>query len=147
MPSAALLACNLATGRTHQIRVHLASIGHPLVGDPTYLRRIPAAAKGLAAPIRAALLDFPRQALHAARLGFKHPVSGAAMLFETPIPPDMQALLDLLDASEGRCATLAVATFLTGPDWSCISWGNTGPAGVRGRVQSRARRFGAVSGT
>ena len=69
----ALLECRLATGRTHQIRVHLASVGHPVVGDPVYLRRIPAAAKGLAPNLRQCLLDFPRQALHAARLGFAHP--------------------------------------------------------------------------
>ncbi len=98
-PSAAtLLECVLATGRTHQIRVHLAGIGHPLVGDPVYLRRVPAAAKALAEPTRSTLLDFPRQALHAARLGFSHPRTGQAMLFERPMPPDMQALVAALDA-------------------------------------------------
>ena len=96
-PGAALLECVLATGRTHQIRVHLASIGHPLVGDAVYLRRVPAAAKGLAAPVRGALLDFPRQALHAARLGFAHPRTGTALSFELPMPPDMQALVAALD--------------------------------------------------
>lgn len=95
--SVALLECRLATGRTHQIRVHLSHVGHPVVGDPVYLRRIPAAAKGVAAPIRNLLLDFPRQALHAARLGFKHPRTGETLCFETPVPPDMQALLDALD--------------------------------------------------
>ncbi len=93
----ALLECRLATGRTHQIRVHLANSGHPIVGDPAYLRRIPAAAKGLPDALRRQLLDFPRQALHAARLGFRHPVSGANLSFQTPPPPDMQALLDALD--------------------------------------------------
>lgn len=97
MPAAALLACTLATGRTHQIRVHLAHRGHPLVGDPTYLRRIPAHARTLAPAPRTALLDFPRQALHAARLGFNHPRTGTPLMFETPIPPDMQALIDSLD--------------------------------------------------
>ncbi len=92
----ALLECRLATGRTHQIRVHLAAIGHPIVGDPVYLRRIPAAAKGLADPLRRTLLDFPRQALHAARLGFRHPVSGAMLSFETAPPADMQGLLAAL---------------------------------------------------
>ena len=95
----ALLECRLATGRTHQIRVHLAAAGHPLVGDPVYLRRTPAAARLLPAEARGALLDFPRQALHAARLGFAHPRTGAALLFSTPLPPDFQALLDVLGPS------------------------------------------------
>jgi 23S rRNA pseudouridine1911/1915/1917 synthase len=92
-----LLECRLATGRTHQIRVHLAASSHPVVGDPVYLRRIPALAKTLNEPLRGALLDFPRQALHAARLGFRHPRSGETLSFETPVPPDMQALLDRLN--------------------------------------------------
>ncbi len=92
----ALLQLRLATGRTHQIRVHLASRGHPVVGDPLYLRRIPAAARSLDEATRRALLDFPRQALHAARLGFSHPRTGALLSFATPPPPDMQALIDLL---------------------------------------------------
>ena len=91
--AAALLTCTLATGRTHQIRVHLSAQGHPLVGDPVYLRRVPAAARGLPEPSRHALLDFPRQALHAARLGFRHPRTGQPMLFETPPPSDLAALL------------------------------------------------------
>jgi 23S rRNA pseudouridine1911/1915/1917 synthase len=97
--AASLLECRLATGRTHQIRVHLAHIGHPLVGDPVYLRRIPAPAKLLREPVKGLLLDFPRQALHAARLGFKHPRTGDMLSFETPIPPDMQTILDELAAS------------------------------------------------
>ena len=95
--SIALVECLLATGRTHQIRVHLASAGHPVVGDPVYLRRVPAAAKALPGPVRAALLDFPRQALHAARLGFTHPRTGRPLLFERPVPADMAALLEMLD--------------------------------------------------
>jgi 23S rRNA pseudouridine1911/1915/1917 synthase len=91
-----LLECRLATGRTHQIRVHLAQRGNPIVGDPVYLRRIPAAARALPEALRQQLLDFPRQALHAARLGFRHPHTGESLLFETQPPPDMQALLDLL---------------------------------------------------
>lgn len=94
--AATLLECRLATGRTHQIRVHLAARGHPVVGDPTYLRRIPAASRTLPDPPRGALLDFPRQALHAARLGFVHPRTGQALSFTTPPPADMGALLDLL---------------------------------------------------
>jgi len=89
-----LLECRLATGRTHQIRVHLATAGHPIVGDPVYLRRIPGPAKTLGEPQRGLLLDFPRQALHAARLGFAHPRTGAALSFETPPPGDMQLLLE-----------------------------------------------------
>jgi 23S rRNA pseudouridine1911/1915/1917 synthase len=93
-----LLECRLGTGRTHQIRVHLASRGHPVVGDPLYLRRIPAAARLVPEPVRSRLLDFPRQALHAARLGFRHPITGAALAFETPLPADFKALIALLDA-------------------------------------------------
>lgn len=93
---AALLECVLATGRTHQIRVHLSSIGHPLVGDPVYLRRVPAAAKLFPPSERGAMLDFPRQALHAARLGFAHPRTGAPLSFERPIPSDIAVLLDIL---------------------------------------------------
>jgi 23S rRNA pseudouridine1911/1915/1917 synthase len=95
--SVALLECRLATGRTHQIRVHLSSRGHPVVGDPVYLRRIPAAARGVPEPVRGTLLDFPRQALHAARLGFTHPVTGQVLSFESPPPPDLAALLDSLE--------------------------------------------------
>ena len=82
---ASLLECSLDTGRTHQIRVHLQSIGHPLVGDPVYRTGRGAAAGPLS--------NFKRQALHAYRLGLVHPVSGAAMQWEAPLPDDMQALL------------------------------------------------------
>lgn len=91
---AALLRLKLATGRTHQIRVHLAHINHPVVGDPVYLRRIPAAASSLPKTTRDALLAFPRQALHAATLGFRHPVTGEALAFSAKLPEDMQMLLD-----------------------------------------------------
>ncbi len=97
--SVSLLECKLATGRTHQIRVHLSTAGHPIVGDPVYLRRIPAAAKSLNPAARGLLLDFPRQALHAARLGFAHPRTGAALAFQTKVPDDMQSLLDALNLS------------------------------------------------
>jgi 23S rRNA pseudouridine1911/1915/1917 synthase len=96
--SASLLECRLATGRTHQIRVHLASMGNPVVGDPVYLRRVPAAARTLPDAIRRRLLDFPRQALHAARLGFAHPRSGRPLEFATAPPSDMAQLIDGLDA-------------------------------------------------
>jgi len=97
--AASLLRCRLATGRTHQIRVHLAERGHPVAGDPVYLRRTPGAARLLPGPARDALLAFPRQALHAATLGFRHPSSGHALQFEAPVPPDMAALLALLDGN------------------------------------------------
>jgi 23S rRNA pseudouridine1911/1915/1917 synthase len=96
--AASLLECRLATGRTHQIRVHLASRGNPIVGDPVYLRRVPAVARTLPEPVRQRLLDFPRQALHAARLGFAHPRTGRPLDFTTGLPPDMAALIDCLDA-------------------------------------------------
>ena len=99
-PAAALLECRLATGRTHQIRVHLASQGHPVVGDPLYLRRIPAAARVLPEGLRRMLLDFPRQALHATRLGFAHPRTGAPLSFTTAPPADMEALLDALGMTQ-----------------------------------------------
>jgi 23S rRNA pseudouridine1911/1915/1917 synthase len=95
--SVSLLECRLATGRTHQIRVHLASRGHPVVGDPVYLRRIPAVSRGLPQEVRRALLDFPRQALHARILGFRHPRTGAALRFETEPPQDFRALVALLE--------------------------------------------------
>jgi 23S rRNA pseudouridine1911/1915/1917 synthase len=95
----ALVSCRLMSGRTHQIRVHMAHIGHPLVGDPVYLRRTPAAARGLAPTVRDALLAFPRQALHAASLGFRHPISGQALHFESSPPADMAGLIKLLDGN------------------------------------------------
>jgi 23S rRNA pseudouridine1911/1915/1917 synthase len=97
-----LLECRLGTGRTHQIRVHLSDRGHPVVGDPTYLRRIPATARLLPDTLRRALLDFPRQALHAASLGFRHPRNGAALSFRTDPPLDMQLLLDQLAFSVAK---------------------------------------------
>ena len=91
--AATLLECRLTTGRTHQIRVHLHSIGHPLVGDPVY--RSPRYAKS-----SPALEGFSRQALHAAKLSFVHPVSGAKRSFESALPADMRALLESLGRSE-----------------------------------------------
>lgn len=95
-----LVRCKLATGRTHQIRVHLAHIGHPLVGDPVYLRRIPAASRALPVELREALLAFPRQALHAASLKFHHPVTGNVIGFSSEPSLDLKGLLAKLGAPE-----------------------------------------------
>jgi len=84
---AALVECRLETGRTHQVRVHLASIGHSLLGDPVYCR-CPARLRSVLAE-----LDFRRQALHAVQLGFIHPVDGRPLLFSSPTPVDMETLL------------------------------------------------------
>ncbi|MDQ2091982.1 RluA family pseudouridine synthase [Marimonas arenosa] len=95
-PVLALMNCWLETGRTHQIRVHMAHAGHGLVGDPVYGGRRRIAEKALSPAAVAAVKAFPRQALHAATLGFVHPVSGAELQFEAPLPADMAALLAVL---------------------------------------------------
>ena len=84
--TAALLSIRLLTGRTHQIRVHMKAIGHPVVGDRVY------------GPTRDAL-EAPRQMLHSCRLSFEHPVSGLEMTFEAPVPPDMAQLIRRLQGS------------------------------------------------
>jgi 23S rRNA pseudouridine1911/1915/1917 synthase len=91
-----LVRVELETGRTHQIRVHLAHAGFPLVGDPVYggRRRIPA---GSSLQLAAELTAFPRQALHAARLKLRHPVTGRDMTWEAPLPADMQGLIAALE--------------------------------------------------
>jgi 23S rRNA pseudouridine1911/1915/1917 synthase len=95
-PGAALVDCWLETGRTHQIRVHLAYAGHSLVGDTVYGGNRAPSAKVLGEAGAAAVRAFPRQALHAATLGFVHPVRGEALRFEAPLPPDMSELLRAL---------------------------------------------------
>jgi 23S rRNA pseudouridine1911/1915/1917 synthase len=90
-----LLAVRLDTGRTHQIRVHMAHIRHPLVGDRTYGGR-PRLPTGLSPELTGALQAFPRQALHAIALGLRHPQTGEAMHWEIPMAEDLQALVDLL---------------------------------------------------
>lgn len=92
------LACRLKTGRTHQIRVHMAHKGHPLLGDPLYGRSKPALLKSLPESARGAVLAFPRQALHAQSLGFRHPVSGEPLEFESQFPEDMANLIAILAA-------------------------------------------------
>lgn len=93
-PGHTLLAVELETGRTHQIRVHMAHIHHPLVGDTTYGAR-PRPPRGCHPELAAALQSFPRQALHAVRLGLIHPATGAEMHWEVPMAPDLEALLNL----------------------------------------------------
>ncbi len=92
LKQAALMECQLETGRTHQVRVHMASIGLPLMGDPVYGRSRSEHREVLKR------LEFNRQALHAARLGFVHPITGGTLTFESPIPSDMQQLLSCLRA-------------------------------------------------
>lgn len=97
----ALLEARLRTGRTHQIRVHCAHIGHPVVGDPLYggQRRFPGARRGGAAARAAEAAEaLGGQALHARELSFDHPRTGERLRFEAPLPPDMTALLDALRA-------------------------------------------------
>ena len=91
-PIVSLVRCRLETGRTHQIRVHLSHIGHPLLGDPLYGGGFKTKAGKLDENGRAALLALGRQALHAAILGFAHPATGEHLRFESALPPDMVAL-------------------------------------------------------
>ncbi|MEM7666017.1 MAG: RluA family pseudouridine synthase [Pseudomonadota bacterium] len=88
--SSALIECRLETGRTHQVRVHCASIGHALLGDPLY----GSAPKPLKPVLKQ--LGFARQALHAAELGFEHPITGKTLAFEAALPTDMRELIDEL---------------------------------------------------
>lgn len=98
-PALALVECQLETGRTHQIRVHMAHAGHALVGDPVYGGRRKVPSRAFSETALHAISAFPRQALHAATLGFVHPVTGAHLAFEAPLPEDMQALLRCLGAA------------------------------------------------
>ena len=94
--SVAELACQLETGRTHQVRVHLAEAGHALLGDPTYGRPRHRVLRELPEPAQQAVRGLSRQALHAERLGFAHPDDGRWCAFERPVPQDLQQVIDAL---------------------------------------------------
>jgi 23S rRNA pseudouridine1911/1915/1917 synthase len=89
---ASLILCRLETGRTHQIRVHLASIGHPILGDPVYGAGFRTKSSLLPGKAQAALADLGRQALHSHILAVKHPSSGEFVRFRSELPPDLARL-------------------------------------------------------
>jgi len=97
-PVASLLACRLETGRTHQIRVHLAHLGHPLMGDPVYGPGFKTKAARLPPPAAEALAPLGRQALHAYLLGIEHPVTGESLEFQSELPGDLARLRNSLGA-------------------------------------------------
>jgi 23S rRNA pseudouridine1911/1915/1917 synthase len=97
-PVVSFLACRLETGRTHQIRVHMAHLGHPIVADPVYATGFKSKMAQLPEQAREAASQLRRQALHAAVLAFEHPVTGEALRFESPWPDDLQPLRDDLVA-------------------------------------------------
>ena len=106
-PFASIVECRLETGRTHQIRVHMAHLGHGVIGDPMYGKpmRSSQMPDAVARDCLAEIRGFRRQALHAASLGFAHPVTGEALHFETPMPDDMAGLVAAIEAGIARRAT------------------------------------------
>ncbi|MEJ8473023.1 RluA family pseudouridine synthase [Roseibium algae] len=95
-PLASLMECRLETGRTHQIRVHMSHINHPLIGDQDYGAGYKTKVNRLEDPLKSIIADFPRQALHAGLLAFAHPVSGETLRFESPYPADLEQLFRAL---------------------------------------------------
>jgi 23S rRNA pseudouridine1911/1915/1917 synthase len=95
---ASLVECRLATGRTHQIRVHLTALGHPVIGDPVYGRPTPARLALLSPAQQQAARAMSRQALHAYRLGFRHPRSGEQLVWESDLPADIEMLIESLES-------------------------------------------------
>jgi 23S rRNA pseudouridine1911/1915/1917 synthase len=93
-PIASLLECTLETGRTHQVRVHLAHIGHPLIGDPLYGQGFKSKLRKLPEPLHGKLATLDRQALHAEILAFEHPVTGTLLKFNSPLPADLAEIVD-----------------------------------------------------
>ena len=124
-PLASLVRCELETGRTHQIRVHMAYAGHPLLGDPLYGSGFRTKANRLDEGARTALDELGRQALHAAVLGFAHPTTGGHLRFESRLPADMERLLRELR----RHADVGAAT----P-------GHAGRGGARAHTKTRPAR-------
>ncbi len=106
-PFASIVECRLETGRTHQIRVHMAHLGHGVIGDPMYGRAMRSGQMpdAVARDCLAEICGFRRQALHAASLGFAHPVTGEQLHFETPMPDDMAGLVAAIEAGIARRAT------------------------------------------
>lgn len=95
--AASLVECRLETGRTHQIRVHMTHIGHPLIGDPVYGGPTKARMNALSKSAQMFVRDFKRQALHAAVLGFEHPITGENLRFESDLPKDLKDLICSLE--------------------------------------------------
>jgi len=93
-PIASLIECTLETGRTHQVRVHLAHLGHPLIGDPLYGQGFKSKLRKLPEPLRGKLAALDRQALHAEGLAFVHPVTGTLLKFNSPLPAELAEIVE-----------------------------------------------------